>query len=50
MQCYRIEKTSDVPISVYDAVERHKDEAKYETVVLEMAMVDEDGIWFEKNN
>ena len=48
MQSQRIKQTSKVPVFVDNAVERQQDEAEYQTIVLEMAVVDQNGIGFDE--
>jgi len=50
MKSYSIEQTGYVPISIDDAIKRHKNEAKYQTIVLEMAMIDKNEVWFDQHN
>ena len=48
MQSQRIKQTSKVPVFVDNAVERQQDEAEYQAIVLEMAVVDQNGIGFDE--
>lgn len=50
MQGYCIQKTSEIPIFIEDAVERQENKSQNQAVVLEMPVIDEDCIGFDQNN
>lgn len=50
MQGNGVQETCDVPIFIEDAVERHENKSQNQTVVLEMAVINEDSIGFDQYN